>query len=147
MPVPSLPPHWAWVSTCVWYKSPAIYMTSCSIHVVMGDCSVCGHLWLMTNATLYCDFQLPHFCSLSTGSPLPGIPVLRWRVAHVSRGTHTHTHTHTHTYYTPSSEEHLASSHGQLTDVTPTPFSYFSNTHTYTHTYTQCHCVVLNVIQ
>ena len=29
-------------------------------------------------------------------------------------------------------EEHIASSHGQSTDVTPTHFSFLSNTHTHT---------------
>jgi hypothetical protein len=48
-----------------------------------------------------------------------------------------HTHTHTHNiflhraayYYTPFIEEHIASSHRQLTDVTPTLFFSFTHTH------------------
>ncbi len=43
-------------------------------------------------------------------------------------------------YHTPILEEHVASSHGQPTDVTPTPLLFFqTHTHTHTHTHTDTH--------
>jgi hypothetical protein len=39
--------------------------------------------------------------------------------------------------HVPHLEEHIASSHGQSTDVTPTPFLFFkTHTHTHIHTHT-----------